>query len=125
MKDYKKYFFIPESRNIVYKALTTQKTISLWTGEEATMTAEPDTEFELFSGAISGVNLEFEENSKIVQHWYFGDIEPASIVTLKLHDQKDGTSIELRHTNIPNEAYDDIVEGWNETYFAALIDFYS
>ncbi|MCO5248713.1 MAG: SRPBCC domain-containing protein [Chitinophagales bacterium] len=125
MKDYKKYFFVPEEREIVYKALTTQKTINLWTGEEALMIAEPNTEFEIFSGAIVGKNLEFEENKKIVQQWYFGDEEPVSIVTLKLHDQKNGTSIELLHTNIPGEAYKDIVDGWNDTYFAALIDFYN
>jgi hypothetical protein len=28
------------------------------------------------------------------------------------------------HTNIPDEDYDAIVEGWDETYFADLIDFY-
>jgi hypothetical protein len=28
------------------------------------------------------------------------------------------------HTNIPDEAFEDIGEGWNEFYFGALIDFY-
>ncbi len=46
------------------------------------------------------------------------------LVTIKLHEHKDGTSVELRHTAIPDEAYDDIVEGWNEVYFEALRDFF-
>jgi len=37
---------------------------------------------------------------------------------------KQGTSAELRHNNIPDEAYEDMVEGWEDVYFASLIDFY-
>ncbi|HSN60222.1 MAG TPA: SRPBCC domain-containing protein, partial [Ferruginibacter sp.] len=56
--------------------------------------------------------------------WYFGEQEEASIVTILLHPHKQGTSAELRHTNIPDEAYQEIVEGWNDVYFASLINFY-
>lgn len=124
MKDFKKYFFIPASPEDVYLALTTESTIRLWTGDNAEMTAEPGTEFSLWDGSISGKNLEFEPGKKIVQEWYFGDQEEPSIVTIKLHPDKNGTSAELRHTNIPDEEYDDITEGWNDSYFGSLIDFY-
>ena len=124
MKDFKKYFFIPASPEDVYLALTTESTIRLWTGDNAEMTAEPGTEFSLWDGSISGKNLEFEPGKKIVQEWYFGDQEESSIVTIKLHPDKNGTSAELRHTNIPDEEYDDITEGWNDSYFGSLIDFY-
>lgn len=124
MKDFKKYFFIPASPEDVYLALTTESTIRLWTGDNAEMTAEPGTEFSLWDGSISGKNLEFEPGKKIVQEWYFGEQEEPSIVTIKLHPDKNGTSAELRHTNIPDEEYDDITEGWNDSYFGSLIDFY-
>ncbi|HEY0669176.1 MAG TPA: SRPBCC family protein [Sphingobacteriaceae bacterium] len=124
MKDFKKYFFIPASPEDVYLALTTESTIRLWTGDNAEMTAEPGTEFSLWDGSISGKNLEFEPGKKVVQEWYFGDQEEPSIVTIKLHPDKNGTSAELRHTNIPDEEYDDITEGWNDSYFGSLIDFY-
>lgn len=125
MKDYKKYFTIPEEPEIIYKALTTDFTIQLWTGQEAIMIAEPNTEFEIFSGDICGMNIDFEPSKKIIQEWYFGDPEYPSIVTIKLHPHPKGTSIELTHTNIPEEAYDNIVHGWNQDYFGALADFYS
>jgi activator of HSP90 ATPase len=83
------------------------------------------TEFSLWSESITGMNLEFENDRKIVQEWYFGEQEEASIVTIILHPSKKGTDAELRHTNIPDEAYDDIVEGWTDAYFGALVDFYS
>jgi activator of HSP90 ATPase len=124
MKDLKKYYIIPAPPMDVYLALTNATTIHLWSGEEAVMSATPDTEFSLWEGSITGKNLEFEADRKIVQQWYFGDQEEASIVTIKLHDHKEGTSVELRHTNIPDEDYDDIVAGWDDMYFGALREFY-
>src|SRR5687768_16712881 len=116
MKDYKKYFTIPAPPEDVYLALTNPLTIHLWTGEPAIMSTEPGSEFSMWDGAIAGINLEFEPNKKIVQQWFFGDQEEHSIVTIKLHAAPDGTSIELKHTNIPDEDYNDIVEGWNASY---------
>lgn len=125
MKDFKKYFVIEAPPEDVYLALTNPNTIHLWSGEVAEMSPEPGSEFSLWEGAIVGKNLEFEENKKIVQQWYFGEQEQPSIVTIKLHPQENGTtSAELKHTNIPDEDYDDITEGWINAYFGALQDFY-
>ncbi|ARS37278.1 SRPBCC domain-containing protein [Pontibacter actiniarum] len=124
MKDYKKYYIIPAEPEEVYIALTNPQTLQLWTGEPAEMSTEPGSEFSLWEGSITGKNLEFEEGRMLVQQWYFGEQEERSIVTIKLHPHKYGTSAELRHLNIPDEAYEDITEGWDEAYFAALIDFY-
>lgn len=124
MKDYKNYYVISASPEEVYLALTNPPTLQLWTGEEATMSTEEGSEFSLWEGSITGKNISFEKDRKIVQQWYFGDEEAESIVTMKLHPHKQGTSLELRHTNIPDEAYNDITQGWNEVYMAALTDFY-
>jgi activator of HSP90 ATPase len=124
MKDYKKHFIIPAPPEEVYAALTNPATIQLWSGEPAEMSTTPGEEFSLWEGSIVGQNLEFEEGRKIVQEWYFGEQEAPSIVTIILHPDKKGTSAELKHTNIPDEAYQDIIQGWQEAYFGALIDFY-
>ncbi len=123
MKDYKKYYILPAPPEEVYLALTNPATIQLWTGEKAEMSTEPGSEFSLWDESIVGRNLEFEAGKKIVQQWYFDQEEP-SIVTIKLHPHKNGTSAELKHTNIPDEEYEDIVEGWNQAYFASLEEFY-
>src|SRR3954471_6225671 len=125
MKDFKKYFIIPAPPQDVFLALTIPVTLHLWTGEPAEMSTEPGSEFSLWDGSIVGRNLAFEEGKKIVQQWYFGDQETASIVTIKLHPHKQGTSVELVHTNIPDEAYEEMVEGWNYNYFGMLASFYS
>lgn len=124
MKDLKKYYIIPAEPEEVYLALTNPATIQLWSGEPAVMSTEPDTEFSLWEGSITGRNLEFEPNKKLVQEWYFGDQETPSIVTIKLHPHKNGTSAELRHTNIPEEEYNDMVAGWDHNYFGSVIEFY-
>ncbi len=124
MKDFKKYYFIPAAPEEVYLGLTTSTTIHLWSGEPAEMSDEPGSEFSLWEGSIMGKNLEFVKGEKIVQQWYFGDQEEASIVTFLLHSQKNGTSVELRHINIPDDDFEDIVEGWNEIYFPSLYEFY-
>ncbi len=124
MKNYKKYYTLASTPEEVYLALTIPATINLWTGEEAAMSDVPGSEFSLWEGSIVGKNLEFEYGKRIVQQWYFGDQEEPSIVTIKLHSVKDGTSVELQHTNIPEKEYQDITEGWDYTYFGSLQDFY-
>ncbi|MEM9325138.1 MAG: SRPBCC domain-containing protein [Bacteroidota bacterium] len=124
MKHYKSYFSIPAAPEEVYLGLTHPLTVQLWTGEPAEMSDEPGTEFSLFDGAIVGQNLEFEKGKKIVQRWYFDGVTDDSIVTIKLHPDKGRTSLELRHENIPEEDYEDIVDGWDNVYMAALREFY-
>ncbi len=124
MKEFKKYYIITAQPEDLYRALTTEITIRLWTGDLVEIDPQVGGEFSMWDGAIQGKFLEMEPYSKIVQQWYFGEQEEESIVTFKLHEHKKGTSLEVKHTNIPDEDYDDIVEGWNETYVASLIDFY-
>ncbi|TAH25634.1 MAG: ATPase [Cytophagales bacterium] len=124
MKEFKKYYTINAEPQMVYAALTNQHTIRLWTGEDAEMSIEPNSEFSLWSGSIVGKNLLFEQDKKIVQQWYFGEQKEESIVTIIIHEHKKGSSVELRHTNIPDQDYENIISGWNEVYFAELADFY-
>lgn len=127
MKTFKKYYTLPASPDQVYKALTTAITIQLWTGAPAVMSTEVGSEFSLWEGDIVGRNLEFEENKKIVQNWYFEGATDESIVTIKIHEGKknDSSSVELIHTNIPDEDYASFAEGWDEYYFGSLIEFFT
>ena len=124
MKDFKKYYVIPASPEDVYAALTNPFTIQLWTGESAEMSEEPESEFSMWDGSIAGRNIEMVPGKMVVQEWYFGDQEEKSIVTIKLHPHKKGTSVELHHSNIPDEDFDEFAEGWDNSYFGALHDFF-
>lgn len=126
MKNFKKYYIIPAPPEEVYLALTKELSLQLWTGDKVEFTEEPGTEFSLWDGDIVGRNLEFDPGKKIVQEWYFGEEnENPSIVTIKLHADKKGTSLEFVQTNIPGEDYQDFVEGIEEMYIGGLIDFFT
>ena len=122
MKNYRAYFQIKAEPEDIYTALTNPFTIELWSGETAIMTKEVGAEFSLWDGDIIGKNIELKENEKLVQEWYFDEDEEreASIVTIKIWKKNSSCSVELMHTNIPDEAYDNIVEGWNEAYLGAI-----
>ena len=123
MKEFKKYFKINASAADLYNALTNPVMIEVWTGEEAVMNTEPGSEFSLWGGEIAGRNIEFIPNEKIVQQWYFGE-ESDSIVTIKLRGEKNATTIEVHQTNIPDEAYENISEGWVSDYMGSLMELF-
>lgn len=124
MKNFKKYFIIPATPEDVFAALTNTFTIELWTGYKAIMDDQPGTEFSLWDGDITGRNLEVIKDKKLVQEWYFGDQVEKSLVTIKLFENKKGTQVELIHTNIPDEDYENITEGWINYYFGAIKEFF-
>lgn len=121
MQTYKKHHTLKALPQDIYAALTNPEIIALWTGEEAVMQALPGTEFSWWGGDICGKNIEFEADKKIVQEWYFGE-EETSLVTIKLHPDKKGTDIEIIQINIPDEAFENISEGWNDVIIDALRD---
>jgi hypothetical protein len=124
MKDFKKYYEINTSPDILYSALTNAATIQLWSGAIAVMEPVEGTEFSLWEDSIVGKNITLVPGKKIVQEWYFGEQPEPSIVTILLHELKNGTSVELRHSNIPDDDYENITTGWTENYFGSLMDFY-
>lgn len=125
LKTFHTYFIITAEPAELFLALTHPLTIQLWTGEPAEMDTTPGSRFSLWDGAITGTNIRFEADRLLVQHWDFGDQPDISEVSIKLHVHPKGTSAELTHTNIPDEAWDDITSGWKESYFGALQEFYS
>ena len=108
----------------VYLALTNPFTIELWSGYPAIMESRPDTEFSIFEGDIVGKNLEFKENQLLRQQWYFEGEEKESIVTIQLKIEKNNTVVELTHTNVPDEVYEEMLEGWKKNYFGSLKRFF-
>jgi len=124
MKELSASFKINAEPEEIFRAMSDSFTLELWTGCPAIMQAVEGTEFELWDGDICGVNLEFVENHKIVQEWYFGEQEEKSTVTMTLRPKGRATIIELNHINIPDEAFDNIRKGWYETYFKSLQEFF-
>lgn len=107
----------------VYLALINPFTIELWTGEPVVMSDEPNSEFMMLDGYITGKNVAFEPNKSIRQIWYFGD-DQHSEVFIQLFPDKANCQIRIEHTGIPEEAYDNMLEGWNDVYLDSLKAFF-
>lgn len=124
MKEIKFYQYIEAVPEEIFRALTNPFTIALWSDAPAKMDAKEGSEFELWDGDICGKNIKVVENKELVQEWYFDESTEESIVTIKLHEHKSGTNVELKHINIPEDAYDNINEGWREYYIGAIKRFF-
>lgn len=125
MKTFKKTYRINTEVSDVYAALTNPFTIELWSGYPAEMSTEPGSEFSLWEGDIQGKNLEFVQDKKIVQEWYFGDLAEKSVVTITISPDRGNSVVTVVHTNIPDEAYDEIAEGWDDHYMGAILSLFN
>ncbi len=105
----------------VFSALTNPFQIGLWSGYPADMKAEVGYIFSLWEGDITGVNLEIVPDRLLVQEWFFGENEEPSIVRLELKKERNpGTIVQLLHTHIPEEVFEEITEGWKVYYLGSV-----
>ncbi len=123
MKDYNYSLEISANQEEVFNALTNSFQIELWTGYPAIMDDQVGTVFSLWEGDISGCNIQVVKDYKLVQEWFFGETNTPSIVSFTLKKAGKNTLLQLEHTNIPDEAYDEIVEGWKDYYLGSMKSF--
>ncbi len=125
MKTFKKTFKINAEPSDVYSALTNPYTIELWSGYPAQMSTEPGSEFSLWEGDITGMNIEFIQDKKLIQEWYFGDQKEKSLVTITITPDRESSNVTVEHSNIPDDDFNDIAEGWREYYIGAIMIFFN
>ncbi len=123
VKDFKTRIKIKADAEDVYAAFTNPFTIELWSGYPAVMPEVAGEEFSMWEGDIAGKILEIEPGQRIVQEWYFGEQEEQSVVTIKFFPKGGTVQVDLFHTNIPEEAYDEICKGWVKYYLGAIKEF--
>ena len=104
----------------VFAALTNPFQIEIWSGYPADMKAEVGYVFSLWEGDITGVNLVVVPNRRLVQEWFFGERDEQSLVEIKLKKENGKTVLDLKHTHIPAEVYEEITEGWREYYLGSM-----
>ena len=125
MRNFKKTYHINAEPSDIYAALTNPYTIELWSGHPAVMVTKPGEEFNMWDGDICGKIIDLVPDRKVVQEWYFGDREVQSVVTISIAGSGENSTVNVEHTNIPFEDYENIVEGWNEYYMGAIKRFYN
>jgi activator of HSP90 ATPase len=125
MKTFKKTFKINAEPSDVYSAITNPFTIELWSGYPAQISTEPESEFSLWEGDITGKNMEFVQDKKVVQEWYFGEQNEKSIVSITISPDRENSVVTVEQSNIPDDEFNDIAEGWREYYIGAIVNFFN
>jgi len=114
-----KYNFVPPPR-VLYETLLDTDRIRGATASDASMSKEVGGKFSMFSGSVEGENValtpfsDSEGKATIVWKWRFTTWQPGatSRVTIELIDKDGGTSLELKHTGVPEEELERTEKGW-------------
>lgn len=120
MKKLEKKYAIHTSEERLYDALTNQTVVSQWSGAPAVMSDEEGADFSLWGGSIIGRNIKVTKN-ELVQDWKEKSWEGYSMVRFQWRTKTAGIQVSLVHENIPDQAYQNIIRGWDEHYMNPLI----
>ncbi len=113
---------INASPHDLYEAILDPKIHSEFTNSKATNTRAVGGKFTAYDGYISGTNLVLEKDKKIVQKWTSTDFPKGHFTEVKFEFRKEGkgTKIIFTQTNVPEENYKEISQGWIEFYWNPL-----
>jgi len=106
----------------VYETLMDSKKHAELVGAEALISKKVGGKFSIYGGEIEGVNLELVPDCKIVQSWRYNDWPEGhySKATFLLEEIGDSTKLTFTQTNVPEERYEDVLQGWRDFYWQPM-----
>jgi uncharacterized protein YndB with AHSA1/START domain len=127
MATVKKEYFIAVPPRLVWEALTDATQLEAWgAGPNVLMELTEGGAFSLWDGDITGTNLDFEPEQRLVQQWNSAGYDYPTEVTIALepsHEEEDGTAITVTQTDVKEEDVEEFDRGWDEYYFGPLKEF--
>ena len=119
MKTIKQTVIFKTSPHEVFEALMDSKKHSQLTGEKAVISRKVGGKFKAYGDYIGGKNLEIVKDKRIVQSWHASDWPKGhdSKVIFEFEKAGNNTKLKFTHENIPDEQYDEVLEGWIEFYW--------
>lgn len=110
------------SPHMVYEALMDSRKHSRFTGDTASISRKIGGRFKAYGDYIEGVNLELAPDEKIVQSWRANDWPEGhySRVTFSLKELEKGTQLTLTQSDVPEEFYEEIGQGWHDFYWTPI-----
>ena len=110
------------SQHEVYEALMDSRKHSKFAGAKASISRRVGGRFTAYDGYIEGINLELVPDKKIVQSWRGSDWPKGhySRATFILKEIKEGTQLTFTQTEVPEDQYDSISQGWRDYYWKPM-----
>jgi activator of HSP90 ATPase len=115
-----KIVFNDTSCKDVYELYMDSKKHSMATGSPAKISSKEGGSFSAHNNYIKGKNLQIVADRLIVQSWRgedwnSDDLDSTLIITLE-QEEKD-VVLHLLHVNVPDNMYDTLTFGWQESYW--------
>ena len=106
----------------VYEALMDAKRHAEFTGGKATISRKLGGKFSVFDGYAEGINVELEQDKKIIQTWRADDWPEGhySKVTFTFTKTAGGTKLAFTQTSVPEEFSADVAQGWKDYYWGPM-----
>jgi len=106
----------------LFHCFTEANRVKAYAGGDAQINAEKGGKFNLFSGVVSGENVEVVFPTKIIQKWRFSSWPENhySIVTIEFEDKNGKTALKLEQTGVPEEDKERTEAGWQENFFKRI-----
>jgi activator of HSP90 ATPase len=111
----------------LYKAWLSHKEHTAFTGGTAHIKNKENTDFQAWDGYIVGEILELEENKRILHSWRteeFPRNAENSFLEILLEDVKEGCKLTLNHWDIPENQGEKYKQGWKESYFDPMKNYF-
>ena len=110
----------------VYEVLIDSEKHSNLTESNAKMSRKIGGKFTAFDNWASGKNIELVQDKKIVQTWRGEDWPEGHYSTITFLFKKHGneTIIDFKQTEIPDDVYEDIKQGWIDYYWDKLKEYF-
>ncbi|MEK6255761.1 MAG: SRPBCC domain-containing protein, partial [Chloroflexota bacterium] len=99
-----------------------------FTGGTAEIEPKVDEEYIAWDGYIWGKTLELVPHSRIVQSWRtaeFNDDDPDSKIVVEMEQVGGMSTLTLTHTNLQPGQGVKYEQGWEDSYFAPMRDYYT
>ncbi|MES0489388.1 MAG: SRPBCC domain-containing protein [Leptospirales bacterium] len=111
----------------VYNSWLSTTGHSRMTGAESKANKKINGLFSAWDGYISGINIELEDNKRILQKWRtseFKQTEEDSLLEIILVEDAQGTKLTLYHSNLPANGMQ-YQQGWQDNYFTPMNEYFA
>ena len=127
MKTIKQEIIIHAKPHYVYEAILSPAKHSKITDAAATNTKKVGGKFTAYDGYIFGTNEELVPDKKIVQKWTTTDFPDNTFTEVTFEFKEEGmskTKLIFTQKNVPDDFYEELVEGWQQFYWTPLQAFF-
>ncbi|MBI2630494.1 SRPBCC domain-containing protein [Candidatus Pacearchaeota archaeon] len=122
MKTIKQTLIFDTNPHNLYEYIINPRKQTKLTNAKATNTMKEGGKFSAYDDYITGTNLKLIPDKKIIQNWTCSDFPPGVFteVTFELKLKGNQTELIFTQTGIPDDYYEDLVQGWEEFYWKPI-----